>query len=133
MEIPGEEITRTTLSGEYISDVYNASYYVLDNRALEQLVKEEFGIDFDREDRYDIQKVKRDKAAAEARAAAERAARAAAEAEMETAAMGGWDPAPYLELQQQQARLKQTVETGGDAMEIYGAIIDLKEAVMGLE
>ena len=132
LEIPGEEITRTTLSGEYISDVYNASYYVLDNRALEQLVKEEFGIDFDREDRYDIQKVKRDKAAALARKEAERAARAAAEAETEAAAMGGWDPAPYRQLRLQQSLLEETLARGGDHLAIYGAIIDLKEAVAGL-
>lgn len=132
LELPGEQIRRSTLEGEYISNVYNASYYVLDNAALEKLVKEEFGIDFDREDKYDLKKVKRDKAAALAREEAERAARAAQEADVETGALGSWDPVPLETLYLQRQALEETVRSGGSHLDIYGAIIGLKAALEGL-
>lgn len=64
---------RTTLAGEYISNVYNASYYVLYNDKLIDLVQEEFGITITRDKKYDVSTVKRDKAAAEAKKAADQA------------------------------------------------------------
>lgn len=68
---PAEDISRTTLEGEYVHNVYNASYYVLKNKALVQLVKDEFGVTIKRDSKYDLSRVKRDKAAAEAKRAAE--------------------------------------------------------------
>ena len=54
-----------------MNNVYNASYYVLENKKLAALVKEEFGIKVERSSKYDLATVKRDKAAAEAKKAAE--------------------------------------------------------------
>lgn len=71
LRLPLENLRRSTLAGEYVSNVYNASYYVLENKKLIQLVRDEFGITIKRESKYDLAKVKRDKAAAEAAKAAE--------------------------------------------------------------
>lgn len=70
---PETDLARSTLAGEYVSNVYNASYYVLINKKLEALVYEEFGVKIDRADKYDLSRVKRDKAAQEAEKAAEAA------------------------------------------------------------
>ena len=53
--------------------MYNASYYVLYNDKLIDLVQEEFGITITRDKKYDVSTVKRDKAAAEAKKAADQA------------------------------------------------------------
>ena len=66
MNLEMEDLGRHTLQGEYVNDVYNASFYVLNNEKLEQLVKDVFGIDIETNPRYDIEYVKADKAAEEA-------------------------------------------------------------------
>ncbi len=71
LRLPVENIRRSTLEGEYVSNVYNASYYVLENKKLIALVKEEFGVEIKRDKKYDLATVKRDKAAAEAKKAAQ--------------------------------------------------------------
>jgi len=54
-----EHLQRSTLAGEYISGVYNASFYVLDNKKLVSLIKDEFGITIKPDPKYDIAYVKR--------------------------------------------------------------------------
>ncbi len=71
LDLGVENIRRSTLEGAYVHDVYNASYYVLENKKLIALVENEFGVAIQRESKYDLARVKRDKAAAEARRAAE--------------------------------------------------------------
>lgn len=71
LELGADNLQRTTLEGAYVHNVYNASYYVLENKKLAALVQEEFGVAIKRESKYDLSRVKRDKAAAEARRAAE--------------------------------------------------------------
>ncbi len=66
MGLDMQDLNRHTLEGEYISDVYNASFYVLYNKKLEALVKEIFGIDIETNPRYDASYVRADKAAAAA-------------------------------------------------------------------
>ncbi len=58
-----ENLSRHTLEGEYISNVYNASFYVLDNDKLERLIHEIYGIDIKTNPRYDLDYVRADKAA----------------------------------------------------------------------
>ncbi len=70
LELDETSFLRTTLEGAYVNNVYNASYYVLENKKLIALVKQEFGITIKRDSKYDLNKVKRDKAAAEAARAA---------------------------------------------------------------
>ncbi|MCE5234603.1 MAG: LCP family protein [Clostridiaceae bacterium] len=61
-------LRRHTLAGEYISGTpYNgASFYVLKNDALRELVREIFGVSLEPDPRYDIAYVQADKAAADA-------------------------------------------------------------------
>ncbi len=63
MGLDMEDLRRHTLEGEYISNVYNASFYVLDNDKLKKLVKEIYGIDIKTNPRYDLDYVRADKAA----------------------------------------------------------------------
>lgn len=63
MQLDMGDLNRHTLQGEYISDVYNASFYVLYNSKLKSLVKEIYGIDIQPNPKYDVKKVKSDKAA----------------------------------------------------------------------
>lgn len=81
LRLPVDGIRRSTLEGEYISNVYNASYYVLSNKKLVRLVKEEFGITITRDNKYDVATVKRDKEAAIAKAKLEEEKRKQEEAE----------------------------------------------------
>ncbi len=71
LKLSAGDFERTTLEGEYVSNVYNASYYVLKNKKLAELVKEEFGVTIKRDSKYDLSTVRRDKAAEEAARAAE--------------------------------------------------------------
>ncbi len=64
MSLDQENLNRHTLEGEYISNVYNASFYVLYNSKLKALVKDIFGIDIKPNPRYDAAYVRADKAAA---------------------------------------------------------------------
>ena len=66
MSLDQENLNRHTLEGEYISNVYNASFYVLYNSKLKALVKDIFGIDIKPNPRYDVGYVRGDKSAAEA-------------------------------------------------------------------
>lgn len=61
-------LNRHTLDGEYISGTpYNgASFYVLKNSKLKELVKDVFGVSIEPDQRYDVSFVKADKAAAAA-------------------------------------------------------------------
>ncbi len=68
MELEMDDLYRYTLEGEYISGVYNASFYVLDNEKLVRLIKDVFGITITPDPRYDVNYVKADKAAAAASA-----------------------------------------------------------------
>ncbi len=70
LKLDQSNFKRTTLEGEYVNNVYNASYYVLKNKKLIALIKEEFGVTIKRDARYDLASVKRDKAAEEAARAA---------------------------------------------------------------
>ena len=63
MGLDTEDLRRHTLQGEYISNVYNASYYVLDNDKLKALIKKVYGIDIKTNPRYDLDYVRADKAA----------------------------------------------------------------------
>ncbi len=63
MGLDMEDLRRHTLQGEYISNVYNASYYVLDNDKLKALVREVYGIEIETNPRYDLDYVRADKAA----------------------------------------------------------------------
>ncbi len=63
MGLDMQDLHRHTLAGEYISNVYNASFYVLDNDKLKKLVREIYGIDIKTNPRYDLDYVRADKAA----------------------------------------------------------------------
>lgn len=67
MNLNMDDLNRHTLQGEYINDVYNASFYVLYNSKLKKLVKDVFGIDIKTNSRYDASYVRADKAAQEAK------------------------------------------------------------------
>jgi len=71
MDLDPGHISRHTLEGEYISDVYNASFYVLYNSKLQALVKDIFGIRIKTNPRYDVGYVRADKAAQSALAYAD--------------------------------------------------------------
>ncbi len=71
MHLDQNNLNRHTLEGEYISNVYNASFYVLYNSKLKALVKDIFGITIKTNPRYDAGYVRADKAADEALAYAE--------------------------------------------------------------
>lgn len=126
------DIRRTTLAGEYISNVYNASYYVLYNDKLVDLVQDEFGVTITRDDRYDVSAVKRDKAAAEAKKAADAADGVASLAVLPA---GVYDSAAhelvadvYFEAQ----RLRGVVDAGASAAAIRQARHRLNLAVAAL-
>lgn len=63
MGLDMEDLRRHTLEGEYINNVYNASFYVLDNDKLKKLVRDIYGIDIKTNPRYDLDYVRADKAA----------------------------------------------------------------------
>ena len=66
MDMDPGHIYRHTLEGEYIQNVYNASFYVLDNSKLQTLIKSIFGIKIKTNPRYDVGYVRADKAAQDA-------------------------------------------------------------------
>ncbi|MDD3920217.1 MAG: LCP family protein [Eubacteriales bacterium] len=66
MDLDMDDLRRHTLEGEYVNNVYNASFYVLKNDSLAQLINEVFGITIKPNPRYDLNYVKADKAAAAA-------------------------------------------------------------------
>ena len=115
---PETSFRRTTLAGEYVNNVYNASYYVLKNKALAALVKEEFGVSVKRSSRYDLTTVKRDKAAAEARRAAKEVEDVAAMLTLPVDATGAYRD-DLLELARASADMLLTaIDTGASATEI---------------
>ncbi len=68
MGLETDDLNRYTLAGEYVNNVYHASFYVLDNEKLAKVVKDVFGITITPDPRYDVNYVKADKAAADAAA-----------------------------------------------------------------
>ncbi len=66
LELDMEDLNRYTLEGAYVNDVYNASFYVLENDSLVALVEEVFGITIEPNPRYDLDYVRADKAAEDA-------------------------------------------------------------------
>lgn len=66
MNLDMENLHRHTLAGSYVTGVYNASFYVLKNDKLTELIQEVFGLDHDPDNRYDINYVQADKAASTA-------------------------------------------------------------------
>ncbi len=111
-------IKRTTLEGEYVNNVYNASFYVLKNKALVQLVKEEFGVEIKRESKYDLSKVKRDKAAAEARRAARQAEELEAMVIVTTDATGQYETTALDRFQASVSQLNFALDSGASYTEI---------------
>lgn len=69
MQLEMEDLSRYTISGEYNSDTpyTNANYYLIDNEKLKALIKELFNTDIAVNPRYDINYVKADIAAADAK------------------------------------------------------------------
>ncbi len=132
LKLPADEIRRTTLQGQYVANVYRASYYVLENKKLIALVKNEFGVTIKRDKKYDLATVKRDKAAAEA------AARATALPEIEsmltlpadTTAAFDRDPLEYARASA--ARLLEVIEQGGSLDAVRRAERDYLAAVRRL-
>ncbi|MDL2218090.1 LCP family protein [Christensenellaceae bacterium OttesenSCG-928-M15] len=61
MSLDMDHLNRHTLKGEYVDNVYNASFYVLHNSKLKELVKEIFGIDISPDSKYDASYVKKQK------------------------------------------------------------------------
>ena len=123
---------RTTLAGEYISNVYNASYYVLYNKKLVQLVQEEFGVTITRDKKYDVSTVKRDKAAAEAKKAAEQADDLASMAVLPAGLYESDTHDLVAEVHFRAERLRSVVEAGGSAAAILEARHRLNLAVAAL-
>ena len=123
---------RTTLAGEYISNVYNASYYVLYNKKLVQLVKEEFGITITRDKKYDVSTVKRDKAAADAEKAAGQADDIASMAVLPAGLYESDTHDLVAEVYFRAERLSSVVEAGGSAAAIFEARHRLNLAVAAL-
>lgn len=123
---------RTTLAGEYISNVYNASYYVLYNKKLVQLVQEEFGVTITRDKKYDVSTVKRDKAAAEAKRAAEQADEVASMAALPAGLYESHAHDLVAEVYFRAERLRSVVEAGGSAAAILEARHRLNMAVAAL-
>ena len=68
LNLESENLTRTTLEGKYVNNTAyaGASFYVLYQDKLKQLVKETFGIDIEPDMRYDVSYVEGDKAAKDA-------------------------------------------------------------------
>ncbi|MEG1524516.1 MAG: LCP family protein [Clostridia bacterium] len=109
---------RTTLAGEYVSNVYHASYYVLRNKELAKLVMNEFGITVKRDKKYDLATVKRDKAAAEAKKAAEQLEIVAAMLTLPADTTGSYS-AKLLEEARASANILQTaIDEGASETEI---------------
>ena len=123
---------RTTLAGEYISNVYNASYYVLYNKKLVQLVQEEFGVTITRDKKYDVSTVKLDKAAAEAKKAAEQADDLASMAVLPAGLYESDTHDLVAEVHFRAERLRSVVEAGGSAAAILEARHRLNLAVAAL-
>lgn len=123
---------RTTLAGEYISNVYNASYYVLYNKKLIALVQDEFGITITRDSKYDVATVKRDKAAAEAQKAAEEAESLASMAVLPSGLYESNTHDLVAEVYFRAERVRSVIEAGGSAAAILEARHRLNLAVAAL-
>ena len=115
---PQQSFQRTTLEGEYVNNVYNASYYVLKNKALVQLVKDEFGVTIKRDSKYDLSTVKRDKAAAEARRAAEQVEDIAAMLTLPADTTGAYEDRLLENARTSAAQLQLAIESGASYTEL---------------
>ena len=132
LDLGVENIARTTLEGEYVSNVYNASYYVLKNKALIALVKEEFGVIVERSSRYDLSKVKRDKAAAEAKRRAEALEKAEQALTVPAGTMEGYEKALLNEARYAAQQLTIAVNSGADERAIKALSLAYDSAVKKL-
>ena len=118
LKLDPAQIQRSTLPGEYVSNVYNASYYVLKNSELAKLVQEEFGITIKRNKKYDLATVKRDKAAAEAKKAAEELAKAEEQLTLPADATGEFSDSPLLAARASAKILLNAIDEGVSYQEI---------------
>ena len=132
MKLDDAGLKRTTLDGEYVSNVYNASYYVLRNKSLAKLVKEEFGIDIKRSSKYDLAKVKRDKAAALAKKAAEELDAVTSMATIPTDTTGAYDLTALNRAKATKAMLLDAIESDASEREIRRLHDALNRAVAEL-
>ncbi len=115
---PQQSFQRTTLEGEYVNNVYNASYYVLKNKALIRLVKDEFGVTMKRDSKYDLSTVRRDKAAAEARRAADQVEDVAAMLTWPADTTGAYEDRLLENARAGAAQLRLAIESGASYTEI---------------
>lgn len=118
LKLEEDRIKRTTLDGEYVHNVYNASYYVLRNKSLIRLVEEEFGVTIKRDKKYDLATVRRDKAAAEAKKAAESVEEIEALLTVPADTTGADVPSLYNRALVKANQLKQAIRTGVGEAEI---------------
>ena len=109
---------RTTLDGEYVSNVYNASYYVLRNKSLVALVEEEFGVTIKRDKKYDLSTVKRDKAAAAARRAAAALEDVQAMLVLPADTTGAYEDTALHRAELAAQRLTDAIDSGAETREI---------------
>ncbi len=123
---------RTTLDGEYVSGVYNASYYVLRNKSLVRLVEEEFGVTIRRDKKYDLATVKRDKAAAAARRAAEQLNEVEAMLTVSADSTGTYTDTPLHRAELAAQRLLDAIDSGVSEREIYRMQDAFMQAVSAL-
>lgn len=127
-----DNFERTTLAGEYVSNVYNASYYALYNKKLVELVKKEFGVTITRDKKYDVATVKRDKAAAEAQKAAEQADDIASMAVLPSGLYESNTHDLVSQVYFYAERLRSVIDADGSAMAIREARHKLNLAVAAL-
>ena len=118
LDLDRSSFKRTTLDGEYVSNVYNASYYVLKNKSLVALVKEEFGVTIKRDKKYDLATVKRDKAAAAARRAAEALTDVEAMLVLPADTTGAYEDTALHRAELAAQRLTDAIDSGAEAREI---------------
>jgi len=108
----GEDLSRHTLEGEYMS-AYNASFYVLDQQKMMELVKELYGAQPEPNPRYDLFYVKGDVAAKNAKSTLDCADYLIAlcrEKQLQSDTLTfPYDPIQHMELQaQRNAQLEHT-------------------------
>ncbi|MDR1619484.1 MAG: LCP family protein [Clostridiales bacterium] len=111
LSIDMDDLHRHTLAGEYVSGVYNASFYVLNNSKLKALIKEIYGVDVSTNKRYDVGYVRADKAASAATAYL-------SGAEYLLATFSGATGADTLQsaYEELQGAAERSISSGGDAL-----------------
>lgn len=132
LRLDEDSFQRSTLEGEYVHNVYNASYYVLKNSKLAALVKEEFGVTVKRDKKYDLATVKRDKAAAEAKKAAESMEEVAGMLTIPADTMGDYQETLLARAQARARQLTEAIDAGVEWEEIVRMRDSLNESVAAL-